>query len=55
MKVKYGYFDEIVNVNHFGFRCNLLNKKLFESLLIYDVAFKTLYGAKLHYILFFIK
>ena len=40
------YFDYIINVNDIDLDNILIDKKSYENILIYDVAYKTPYGAK---------
>ena len=41
------YFDDIININDLDLDRVLLDEKSYENILIYDVAYKCLYGAKL--------
>ena len=40
------HFVEIIDITDFELENILLNKELYESVFIYDVAYKTPYGAK---------
>ena len=39
------YFDDIININNFNLDYILINEKSNESILVYDIACKVLYGA----------
>ena len=40
------YFEDIINIEDFYFDNILLDEKLYENILIYDISFKILIGAK---------
>ena len=40
------YFDDIIKFEDFGFSKILIDKKSYENLLVYNISFKTLIGAK---------
>ena len=46
------YFDDIISINELDFHDILLDEKAHQSVLIYDIAYKTLYGAKAFCIIF---
>ena len=40
------YFDDLIKIKYFDFDDVLLDEKSYENILIYDVSFKALIGAK---------
>ena len=40
------YFDEIININNLNLNNILLNEKSYQNILIYNISYKTPYGAK---------
>ena len=40
------YFDEVIKIEDFDFGNILLDEKLQENILVYDISYKTLIGAK---------
>ena len=42
----YSYFDYIININDPDLNSVSIDEKPYENILIYDVAYKTPYGAK---------
>ena len=43
----YSYLDDIIKTADFGFDNILLDEKPYENILVYNISYKTLIGAKL--------
>ena len=43
----YSYLDDIIKTGDFGFDNILLDEKPYENILVYNISYKTLIGAKL--------
>ena len=48
----YSYLDDIIKTEDFGFDNILLDEKPYENILVYNISYKTLIGAKLLHIRF---
>ena len=40
------YFDDMIKIEHFDFNNILVDEKLYENMLLYNISYKTLIGAK---------
>ena len=40
------YFDDMIKIEHFDFNTILVDEKLYENMLLHNISYKTLIGAK---------